>query len=173
LAKGSQTQTNEFKLNISGPYEIEVEADRNRNIPFNVLTCSLGAGPMWPQETCSSPSILKMTWVLTSDGKVVARGSSDETTGGGSSSTSVMRTIGSFQGQRSHLYQLTVNSLADASDLAAATPRLKVDAEGGILEFDLVMSGLISSTAAGIALIGAILVLASLLVHHRRTARTR
>jgi hypothetical protein len=172
LTKGSHTQTEDFKLNVSGPYEIEVEAEAGKGrIPFNALTCSLGVGAIWPEKTCTSPSILELSWVLTSDGKVVARGSSDDTTGGGSSSTSAMRTIGYFRGQRGQRYQLSVNALADASSLAAANPRLRVNVVGTIYEFNLVVSGLVNLGSAGIAVIGAILLLGSLIVHRGRVAR--
>jgi hypothetical protein len=170
LTKGSHTQ-NDFVVNVTGPYEIAVEADRNSSIPFNALTCALGTGAVWPEKECSIPSVLRVSWALTSGDDVVAQGSSDETKGGGTTSDSALRTIGHFRGQRGHHYKLSVETLSDATSLAAASPRVKVNVGGTIYEFSLVVSGFLRWGCAGIAGIGLVLLLGSVIFGRKSGAR--
>lgn len=60
LEKGSQTRTNEFRINVAGSYEIGVEVDRNSTTDLSALTCALGTGPSWPDKACSTPPVLRM-----------------------------------------------------------------------------------------------------------------
>lgn len=161
LTKGSVTQTGEFQLNVTGPYEIAIEADRNKGIAFNTLTCSLGIGPIWPEKICSTPSILKLSWVLASGEVVIAHGSSDETEGGDTTSDSVVRQIGYFRGQKGQRYKLAVATISEANTLAVANPRLKVNVGGSLYEFNAVMNGFLKWGASGLAAIGFVLLLSA------------
>jgi len=168
LNKGSQSTTGEFKVNVSGPYEIEVEANANSDSSLNLLSCALGAGPVWPAKTCAGPSVLKLSWVLTSDDKTIAQGSSDDLPGpGGSTATTLIRTIGYFTGQKGRRYKLVVNNLADASSLAGAEPRLRVSVGGTIYESALVATGLLNVICVGLGAIGSVLVIISRIIIRR------
>ena len=161
LAKGSRTETGEFAVNLSGPYEIAIEAEREPGVPLNELACSIGAGPVWPEKTCP-PSSLRASWSVTNNGKLIATGSSDEARGGGTTVASAIRSIGYFQGQSGQRYQLTV-VIADASSLAVTNPRLKVSVGGTLYEFNLVLDRFLTGGALGIAGLGGLLLLISLI----------
>jgi len=168
LNKGSQITTGEFKVNVSGPYEIEVEANANSDSSLNLLSCALGAGPVWPAKTCASPSVLKLSWILTADDKTIAQGSSDDLPGsGGSTATTAIRTIGYFTGQKGRRYKLVVNNLTDASSLARAEPRLRVSVGETIYESALVATGLLNVVCVGLSAIGIVLVIVSRIMIRR------
>jgi hypothetical protein len=56
--------------------------------------------------------IHKASWVLTSDGKTVAPGSSDDYRSGASGNDSISRELGHFQSQAGRRYVLVVEVLA-------------------------------------------------------------
>ena len=60
----------EFRINLSGPYEISVEA--KKRIPFDTLNCLLGMSP--PPQKCDQQAIVQATWAVTSNGVVIAKG---------------------------------------------------------------------------------------------------
>src|SRR6266568_2123957 len=96
LSAGNRIDTGEFSLNLDTEYEIEIEA--RDKLPINTVSCMLGVGPDWPSRTCSIPSILKLSWLLLGEGRVVAQGSSDQTRGeGGWTASTVARTVGHFR----------------------------------------------------------------------------
>src|SRR5262245_34800040 len=82
VTQGSRTET-EFRVNVSGSYDIAVEASGNSSLPLPQLVCSLGFGPLWPEKNCSGRGVLRASWIVTSQGNEVARGLSDSGTGGG------------------------------------------------------------------------------------------
>lgn len=168
LAKGARTETGDFEVNVSGPYEIAVEANRVPVASLNDLSCTLGLGAVWPEKNCPRPALLNVSWVLTSGGKTVARGSSEETRGGATTAVSAVRTIGYFQGRKGEHYRLTVDSLSDASSLATAKPQLRVSVGGTVYEFSLVIGSILSRAFVAIAAIGGMLILASLIVRRKR-----
>jgi hypothetical protein len=163
LAKGSHTQTNEFQINVAGRYEIAVEVDRDNSSDLNALTCALGTGATWPERTCSSPSVLGMSWTLMSGDKVASNGSTDEMLGGSTSHNSAARTLGYFQARRGQQYRLIAEAVSDGSSLAAANPRLKVNMNASFYEFILVVGEFIKWGSGIMGAIGLILVLTSIL----------
>jgi len=95
-------RTRELKVNMNAPYIIEVEVQKEK-IPFETLNCLLGM-TMAPTSTdlleCPDrPSVMKASWVLMSNGEIVARGSSDDYRGGGWMNDSISRELGRFQSQ--------------------------------------------------------------------------
>src|SRR5258708_1640117 len=72
-------RTREFKLNMNAPYTIEVEVQKS--IPFETLNCLLGTSdaPISSdlRDCPNRPSVVKASWILTSDGQLIAQGSSD------------------------------------------------------------------------------------------------
>ncbi len=110
-------RTHEFKLNMNAPYTIMVEVQKI--IPFDTLNCLLGTS-MAPMSTdlrdCPNvPSVVKASWILTSDGRVVAQGSSDDYRSGAWMNDSISRELGHFQSERGRRYVLDVDVLADGS----------------------------------------------------------
>jgi hypothetical protein len=143
LSQGNHIQTDEFILNLNGLYDIYIDVDNK--LPFNMLACSAGVTGLWRQGPCNTSSVVKISWTLSSEGKLVAQGSSDDTQGGGggSEAVGVMRDIGDFQGKNGQRYKLDIYVLADGSSLAAANPRLRVSKGGTTYESSLVMGGLL------------------------------
>jgi len=151
LRNGMRTKVDDFRLNVSGPYDIEIEASASDGMMLKALACSLGVAALWSQQPCSAPSVLRLVWVVTSNGKVVAQGSSDEISGGASTGGSVSRLIGSFRGERGSHYGVEVES---RSNLVGASTRLKVESGGTAYEYFLVAGGLIRWCCAGLAGLG-------------------
>jgi hypothetical protein len=59
LSEGSITATSEFAVNLTGPYNIYVEATGNSTIPVKQVSCLLGVGPLWPEKICAMHSVLR------------------------------------------------------------------------------------------------------------------
>jgi hypothetical protein len=152
LSQGSTLRTPDFTINRSGEYEIQIEATKAPGM--SDLACLLGIGAEWPARGCHTNSVLRLSWELSSQGKIVSHGSSEQTDGGGGAGvTDAFRDIGSFQARKNIAYSLEVKVLDDGSRLSAARPHLKICAGGTALETYLVLNGLIKliSTVVGIA----------------------
>ena len=119
-------RTQEFKINLEAVYLIEITADQNK-IPPETLFCLLGY-TLRDSQCPNTPSVVEASWALSSDGAVVARGSSkDKDSGGGSvMSDGIGRAIGTFDGEAGRRYVLDVDVLADGTKLAPGNPRLQV-----------------------------------------------
>ncbi len=135
-------RTREFKTNLNAPFTIDIEVQKT--IPFDTLNCLLGTsmGTMTTalQECPDRPSVVKASWVLTSDGRVVAQGSSDDYRSGAWMNDSISRELGHFQSQNGRKYVLDVNVLADGAALAPGNPRLKVEVHPEVYEGNAVWS---------------------------------
>jgi hypothetical protein len=146
--------TTEFKLNYDGLYLIEITAEPR--IPTDVLRCLLG------METdlgrCQGAnSVLVAEWVISTEGHELRRGNSDELHSVPSWSDAVTRVIGEFPGESGDKYNLQVNFRADARQLAATNPRVRV-AVASIAYTDLQSAGVLVVAAAFICVMfGAIL----------------
>jgi len=118
-----QSIASEFTLNFDGLYLIEIEAEKT--IPLDTLHCLMGveADPALCKEV--APTIAA-TWILSSPGRQIRRGNSSELHSAPAQSDRVARVIGEFQGIAGQVYTLQVTFTADAGNLAAAHPRLKV-----------------------------------------------
>lgn len=156
-------RTPEFRVNLSTTYLIEIEVQKK--IPFDTLNCLLGLGM---SETSSDlhecpdrPSVLKASWKLTSNGQMVASGSSEDERLGGWGNDSISRILGTFQSQSGRLYALDVDVLADGSALAPGNPRLKVQVHPGVYEDDAVGSAILLLVVGVLALVGVILLFIS------------
>lgn len=147
----------EFRINLSGPYEIKIEA--KKRIPFDTLNCLLGMSA--PSERCDRPSVVQARWALTSNGQVIATGISDTEKGGAWATDTIDRQIGSFQGKRSRRYILDVDFIADGSALAVTDPHLVVEITSDFYEGSLWISYGLLLICSGIAIVGAALLAAS------------
>lgn len=92
-------RTREFKINLNAPFTIDIEVQKT--IPFDTLNCLLGTA-MAPtstdlQECPDRPSVVKASWVLTSDGQALARGSTDEYRSGAWMNGSISRELDIFR----------------------------------------------------------------------------
>jgi hypothetical protein len=164
LAAGDLTTTREFAVNVAGPYKIEVEAKGTSTMPLPEVVCSLGLDPMRRQKTCSTKSVLRASWTLTSHGKKIAEGSSDSETGGWTAEgwSQASRTIGTFDARKGQTFKLSVQTLQDASSLSAASPRMKVVAGGTNFESVLVFSGVLNIACIGLGALSIMLLLVPL-----------
>jgi hypothetical protein len=163
-------RTREFKLNMNAPYVIEVEVQKAK-IPFETLNCLLGM-TMAPastdlQECPNRPSVVKASWVLTSSGQIVARGSSDDYRSGGWMNDSISRELGHFQSRSGRRYVLDVDVLADGSSLNPANPRLKVGVDPGVYEGNMVWSAILFLAMGVLVLVGSILLVISFIKNRR------
>jgi hypothetical protein len=156
-------RTSEFKLNMSAPYTIGIEVQKT--IPFDTLNCLLGmamARASTALEECPDrPSVVKASWVLTSDGQTVAQGSSDDYRGGAWMNDSISRELGHFESQSGRRYVLDVSVLADGSSLALGNPRLKVEVHPEVYEGYMIWSAVLFLAASVLVLVGIILLIVS------------
>jgi hypothetical protein len=111
-------RTPEFKLNLDAIYLIEIAADQKK-IPPDTLFCLLGY-TQYDSQCPNTPSVVEASWVLSSDGQILANGSTtgSRSAGGSVEADGIGRAIGSFDGEDSRRYVLDVNVLADGSKLA-------------------------------------------------------
>jgi len=148
----------EFRINLSGPYEIKIEA--KKRIPFEMLNCLLGM-PKLASEKCDRPSVVRARWALTSNGVVVAKGISDTEKGGAWANDTIERQIGSFRGKWNRRYILDVDFTADGSALAVTDPHLVVEITSDFYQGSMWMSFLLLLICSAVAIVGAALLLAS------------
>src|SRR5216684_5998893 len=162
--------TREFKLNMNAPYTIAVEVQKEK-ISFDTLNCLLGMSMASTstalQECPDRPSVVKASWVLTSDGHTVARGSSDDYRSGAWMNDSISRELGHFQSQRGRRYVLDVDVLADGSSLTPGNPRLKVEVHPEVYEGNMVLSAILFLAMGVLVLVGAILLVVSFIKNRR------
>jgi hypothetical protein len=165
-------RTNEFKLNMSAPYTIDVEVQKK--IPFETLNCLLGMSMARAstdlQDCPDTPPVAKASWVLTSDGKTVARGSSDDYRSGAWGNDSISRELGHFQSQAGRRYVLDIEVLADGTVLATGNPRLKVEVHPEVYEGNMVWSAILFLAMGILVLVGAILLAVSFIKNRRAPA---
>jgi hypothetical protein len=168
LTQGSHFSTGEFPVNLSGRYEVEIEATgTTKTIPLETVECLLFDGMRAHQ--CSVPSVVQVRWELSGDGTVI-HGTSDDTKGYGdeiASSGEASRTIGIFRAQKGHRYKLDGDVLADGSRLNAANPRLRISFSDPRLESALVLSGLLRFFFVIVGLVGVTLIVLSVLKQRR------
>lgn len=157
-------RTPEFKINQNAFYEIDIEAERN--IPFETLNCLLGVESIYPERCKNTPSVIRASWILTSNGTAIAHGSSDDFKGGGWSNT-VSREIGNFNLERGKRYVLDVDIVTAGTLLQATHPRLKVGVHPSYYEGQIVMSLFVSAFAGLLGIVGIALLLVGLLRKRR------
>jgi len=159
LAQGSHFSSGDFGINLTAQYAIDINA--KGKIPVDDLGCLLGNDM---HATCPLSSVVRVHWTLFSDG-IVAQDTSDGSKGGGAtySTGEAFRTIGFFRGEKGRRYKLDVDVLADGSSLAVANPRLSVSVFDTKYESGLVLSGLLRLVCVIISLVGAALLVKSVL----------
>jgi hypothetical protein len=107
-------------VNLAALYDIRVIVENKMD--STKLQCLLGATS--PEQTCDSASMLRARWVLSSAGKTVVEGVSDDTVGeGGTMPWGTSRVIGEFDCQKGQRYKLSLNILSDSGNLNIAHPR--------------------------------------------------
>jgi hypothetical protein len=157
-------RTPEFKVNLNAPYTIEVEVEK-KNIPFDTLNCLLGTsmGPTSSElrECDSKPSVLRASWVLTSEGQTVAQGSTDYHRSGVWGNDTIARGLGGFQSQSGRQYVLDVDLLSDGASLAPGNPRLKVEVSLAFSKDVTVGGAFVSFVSLVLVLIGWVLLVIS------------
>jgi len=143
----------EFRINLSGLYEIKVEA--KKHIPFDTLNCLLGMS-MEP-EKCNVTPVVKASWIVTSKGAVTAEGKSDTERGGAWGNDTIEKQIGSFEGKKNRRYALDIDFTADGSALRATDPHLVVGITSDFYEGSMCIGAFLSLGCATVAAIGIVL----------------
>lgn len=162
MARG-HIRSSEFRVNVNTPYTIAIEVESG--IQNDTVLCLLDIST--DKECDDRQSVVKASWVLTSDGRVVANGSSDDFVSGGLSGGEIIRYIGRFQCQSRRPYVLDVDFISDGTSLALGKPRLKVDVSLEVYEARLVLRAILYLTVVVLILIGAILLAVSFAKNRR------
>ena len=161
-----------FRVNRAAFYDIEIEVQKT--IPFETLNCLLGTAMAQRstdlQECPDKPSVVKASWILSSNGRIVAQGSTDDHRSGAWRNDSISRELGIFKSQKGRPYVLDVDVLADGSSLAAGNPHLKVEVSPAVYEDETVLGTMLFFLAATLILIGMVISLAGF-VKTRRARR--
>jgi hypothetical protein len=163
LSAGSSTSTRDFRVNVDGRYEISIEATANGNVPLKELVCLLGLEPLWPDKTCSTDSVIRTSWIVTSHEMTVAGGLSDKKNGGWTAQgwSRAGRVIGQFNANKGQQYKVCVQTLADASRLSTVHPDLTVEFGGPNYESVAVVTSLLNFACAAMGILGVILLIIS------------
>ena len=157
-----------FRLNFSGMYLVEIEAEQT--IPVEQLHCLMGVEGN-ATECKGIPPAIAATWMISSEGLAVARGTSAEPHSAPSQMAGITRVIGEFQGKAGQAYSLQVNFSSDGQSLAAAHPRLRV-AVASMTYTDLDSEAvLVFSIAFICALFGVTLLGIAFEARHRKSGR--
>ena len=165
LAAG-QSINSEFKLNFDGLYLIEIDAEKT--LPLNILHCLMEAEA--DAEECKYlPSAIEAAWILSSNGKEIAHGSSLQLHSAPVQSETVARVIGEFQGKAGESYQLRITSTTDGRSLAAAHPRLKVGV-ASIAYTDIQSASVLVFSTSFICLLFGVVLLSIAFFARRRTS---
>lgn len=156
----------EFRINLSSPYEISIEA--KKQIPFDTLNCLLGMST--PSERCDQQPVVKANWTVTSDGTVIAKGTSEAETGGAWANDTIAKQIGSFEGKRNRRYSLDVDFTVDGSVLRATDPQLVVQITSDFYEGAIFIGYFLFLGCSAVAVFGLLLLAASgaRLIYRRR-----
>lgn len=170
LAPGVVT-TPEFRVNLSAPYTIEVEA--KKTIPFETLNCLLGMS-LLPDQKCDRPSVVKASWTLTSEGRVEQTGTSDKDDGGGWAQDTIAKGLGTLWLKKGRGYVLHTRFLEDGRVLAPTDPHLKVEVvsdfyEGSTFTAYLLFRGCGVMVILGLAILAVAIVRWWLRQRQRRT----
>jgi hypothetical protein len=165
--KAGHVRTREFKVNLKSVYIVEIEVERK--IAYETLNCLLGVGHSHSGGCENTPSVVNVSWVLSSEGAVVALGSTIESKGGSSTNNTISRQIGSFQSEKGRRYTLDINVLADGSSLAGGNPRLIVGVHPMYYE-SVAFAGIsVLLVTVILIVIGTIMLVASTLRERRRS----
>jgi hypothetical protein len=160
LAEGEITDNN-FRTNLSGQYELSVEA--KKTIPFDTLNCLLGLDILlW--EKCDHASVVKANWTLTDRGKVIQKGTSDTNADSGWREDAIDRGLGTFWLQRGHSYAIRFQSLEDGRALAPTNPHLKVEIHPSFYEGTMFRGYFLRYWCERVALVGCGILALSVLV---------
>jgi hypothetical protein len=153
-------RTREFKINLNALFTIDIEVQKT--IPFETLNCLLGTAMGRTstdlQECPDKPSVVKAYWVLSSNGQIVAQGSSDDYRSGAWMNDAISRELGHFQSQSGRIYVLDVNVLADGTALTPGNPRLKVGVHPEVYE-DNMVRGFMFLVVTGVSVLVGIILL--------------
>jgi biopolymer transport protein ExbD len=125
LSRG-HIRTGEFEINLEGSFWVYVEVERK--FDFDGVPCLLGYGFDNCEET--PHGVLKVSWTLSEQGRVVAKGTSDSTEDMLGGSVTMGRGLGRFWAGRGEHYVLEVEVLEDGSRLNPGHPRLKIEQTG-------------------------------------------
>ncbi|HEV2112677.1 MAG TPA: hypothetical protein VGR50_00935, partial [Terriglobales bacterium] len=141
-------------------------------IPIEELNCLMGVDLQRPSGGCQEASVVHLHWILSDDGAVVKDTSEDETGGGDIFSIGEAdRAVAEFKAQKGHHYRLDFDVLADGSSLDGSNPHLQVSLAGTQLESSLVLGGLLRLFCGIMVIVGAFVILVSLLVQRRESRR--
>ena len=144
-----QAVTANFTPNFDGLYLIQIEAQPA--IPPDQLRCLLGVDSD-PRACGPVEPALGASWVLSTAGQEVRRGSTNEQHSAPAAGHTISREIGEFHGESGHLYTLTVTFTRDASALNATHPHLKV-AVSGIARSDMQAASVLAFSSSFICIL--------------------
>ncbi len=146
--------TPEFRPVLDSDYYISVQVQRK--IEFQRLNCLLGLEDFQRLERCKdAPEAVDISWVVSSGGKPIAEGRSQDHFGGSYSDT-IARIIGQFRGGKDLVCAIEAKVNKDASELNRANPELTVSVHPSVWEGDVIAQQLAFDTACLVGFVGVV-----------------
>ena len=157
LHKGN-VRAPEFLADVDGRYVLYLDV-RPRKLDFQRQECLLDLEIFHPEMCATIPSVVELSWTLSSGGSVVADNTTLQTWKAGSySGDSTRREIGRFDAQRGRRYVLNVLFQRDPSELNAAGPKIVAESmqdwEGFALETQVSFVLGVAIALAGVVALG-------------------
>jgi len=141
----------DFKVNVNADYIIGIEVERK--LPNETIDCLLGVDYFEPKGTCANtPSVLDVSWKLTSDGVPINTMSYAKMPLGAWSNSTIEAELASFKGQRGRRYALEFDIAQDGRQLTITNPMLVVHVDDWDYE-DIVFSRSIAAVAFAVCAI--------------------
>jgi len=157
LHKGN-VRAPEFLADVDGRYVLYLDV-RPRKLDFQRQECLLDLELFQPEKCATIPSVVELSWTLSSDGAVVADNATLQTWRTGSYANDfTRREIGRFDARRGRRYVLDALFRSDPSELNVASPKIVAESMQDWEEFAIETQGTfvlgVAIAIAGVAVLG-------------------
>ena len=143
----------DFEAESNPGYEIEI--DLEKTLPVKEIECLVGMKPL--RGTCGDiQPELSVSWSVAVDQEVIASGDTSSDELGASYGSTVATTIGRIPTVKGTNYQIRLDVMRSAPELAITNPRLKVARDPLDYKYACVRASLLGHLALVILALGAI-----------------
>ncbi|MDJ0943813.1 MAG: hypothetical protein QNJ30_10125 [Kiloniellales bacterium] len=144
----------DLKARSDGSYEIAIDVEKT--LPQKEIECLLGLKPL--RGTCGGiQPELSLSWRVAVDRNVTVSGDTSSGDLGASYGPTIARKIGRFPSVEGTSYQIRLDVLRTAPELAATNPQLRITRDAMEYKSAFVQASILSYLALAILALGAIL----------------
>ncbi len=168
LLAGLETEPAEFPVNLlagsefSGDFTAkwdvyyEIRLDSERNLELQKQNCLLGIETIVPEQCIDIPPQLLVSWLVETDNKIIAGGSSGDTEAG-YWGKNMGKILGGFPAGRGTNYRVRIKVKESSSILQQTNPKIKIIIRAKDLKWTYVWIGIFNQAAAFCALLATLL----------------